>query len=176
MRTLRRSLRPLIICCLPDRARWSLKTARDLWVLPLVGDKKPMVVAQTEFEEYNARFPPDGRSIAYASDEPGQFEVYVQPFPGPGGKSLISTSGGTAPQWRRDGRELYYVTRGNLMAVPIGMNGPTVEAGTPVVLFPMPTADYAALPDGQSFLINMASDTSTPPITVVLNWKPPVRR
>lgn len=72
--------------------------------------------------------------------------------------------------------ELYYVTRGNLMAVPIGMNGPTLEAGTPVVLFPTPTADYAALPDGQSFLINMASDTSTPPITVVLNWKPPLRR
>jgi serine/threonine protein kinase len=155
----------------------SAKTGEDLWVLPLEGDRKPLAVAQTTFQEVNARFSPDGRWIAYATNESGRTEIHVQPFPGPGAKLQISTTGGNLPEWRRDGREIFYFGPGNrLMAVPVMLspNGTTLEAGPPVVLFAMrPGSEFAASPDGQRFLINtVPEDAATPPITVVLNWKP----
>ena len=85
------------------------KTGRDLWALPLQGDREPIPVVKTEFEERDGQFSPDGRWIAYTSNASGRVEVYVQPFPGPGGKWQISTAGGTEPRWRRDGRELFYL-------------------------------------------------------------------
>jgi serine/threonine protein kinase len=154
-----------------------VKTALDIWALPAGGDRKPFPVVQTGFEEYNGRFSPDGRWIAYESNETGPTEIYVHPFPGPGRNWQISTGGGTNPQWRADGREIFYRTPDNrIMAVPVALpaSGLSVEAGRPVALFSLrPGSAYLAAPDGQRFLINTPlGDPVTPPITVVLNWKP----
>ena len=114
------------------------KTQNDIWALSLT-DRKPFPLVQTEFEERGAKFSPDGRWIAYQSNESGQFEIYVQPFPGPGAKTRISTAGGAQVRWRQDGKELFYLALdGRLMAVSIRLpvSGPTVEAGTPAPLFP----------------------------------------
>ncbi len=109
------------------------------------------------------------------SNESGRNEIYVQPFPGPGGKSQISTNGGVGAQWRRDGREVFFRSPDNrVTAVPITIpaNGAAVEAGTPGALFSVrPGSEYATSPDGQRFLINMPLEaTATAPITVILNW------
>ena len=153
------------------------KTGEDIWALPLDGDRKPLPVAQTPFQEVNGRFSPDGRWIAYMLNESGRNEIHVQPFPGPGGSLQISTSGGSFPQWRGDGREIFYLAPDNrLMAVPVTLpvDGSTVEAGSPVALFATrPGSEVAASPDGQRFLINTSlEDAALPPITVLLNWKP----
>jgi Tol biopolymer transport system component len=152
------------------------KTAQDLWALPLFGDRKPLPVAQTAFQEVNGRFSPDVRWVAYVLNESGRNEIYVQPFPGPGARLQISTSGGNAPLWRRDGRELFYLGPDNrLMAVPISLpvNGSAIEAGAPVALFATrPGSEFAVSPDGQQFLVNTSLDDAAPPITVILNWRP----
>jgi eukaryotic-like serine/threonine-protein kinase len=154
----------------------SPKTERDIWALPLGGDRKPFAVVRTAFEERDARFSPDGRWIAYQSNETGRNEVFVQPFPGPGRNWQISTDGGTFAQWRSDGREIFYLARDNrLMAVPVKLDasGPAVDAGTPVALFPLrPGAVYAVTRDGQRFLTNTVTQEAAAPITVILNWKP----
>ena len=153
------------------------KTARDLWALPLGGDRKPFAVVQSAFEENNGRFSPDGRWIAYQSNETGPTEVYVRAFPGPGRNWQISTGGGTNPQWRADGREIFYRTPDDrIMAVQVAFpaNGASVDSGRPVALFSLrPGSAYIAAPDGQRFLINTPlGEPVTPPITVVLNWQP----
>ena len=162
----------------PD-GRWILfavqnpKTARDLWVLPTTGERKPVVIAESPYEESNARFSPDGRWVAYQSNESGRFEIYIQPFPGPGAKSQISTGGGAFPQWRHDGKELFYLGLDNrVMAQSVSLSGSRVEPGQAGALFSItPSGFYAASPDGQRFLIN---DITTPPapITILLNWMP----
>jgi serine/threonine protein kinase len=145
----------------------------DLWALPLDGDRKPFPVAQSSFDETNGRFSPDGRWIAFQSTETGRDEIYVQPFPGPGAKLQISSTGGSSPQWRRDGHELFYMGTGDhLMAAPIKlpMNGQHVEIGSPSILFTMrPGTQYEASPDGQRFLMNTLTEDAAP-ITVILNW------
>ena len=159
------------------------KTGLDLWVLPLFGERKPFPFVNTNFEESLGQFSPDGRGVAYTSNESGRFEVYVQPFPGPGGKWQVSTGGGIAPRWRRSGKELFYIAPdGKLMAVPIQAAGQTLEAGAPVALFQTrivggragiasQAQQYAVAPDGQRFLINIIADESTTsPITIVTNW------
>jgi dipeptidyl aminopeptidase/acylaminoacyl peptidase len=152
------------------------KTDRDLWVLPVTGGK-PLPVAQTPSAEQVGRFSPDGRWVAYSSSETGQSEIYVQPFPGPGGKVQISTgvmnlSGliGGGAEWRRDGREFFYLGLNNrVMAVPIAISGSTLKAGTPQALFTVATGGFLASADGQRFLVSTV--TAPPaPITVVLNW------
>jgi serine/threonine protein kinase/Tol biopolymer transport system component len=162
------------------------KTGSDLWALPLAGERKPFPVVQTSFEDMQGQLSPDGRWLAYASNESGRYEIYVQPFPESSGKWQVSTAGGTQPRWRRDGRELFYVAPDNqMLAVPIRLapNG-RAPAGAPVVLFPTrlasgagitpagfdSRAQYAVAPDGR-FLLNVdATDAVTSPITVVLNW------
>ena len=155
-------------------------TARDIWALPLEGDRKPFVLVQSAFEERDVRVSPDGRWIAYQSNETDRAEVFVHPFPGPGRNSQISTNGGLLPQWRGDGREIFYMPLDNrLMAAPVTLDATStsVDAGIPVALFPVrPGAAFAAAPDGQRFLINAPTDDATAsPITVVLNWKPKVQ-
>ena len=153
------------------------KTGSDVWVLPLDGDKKAYPLLQSPFNEFHARFSPDGRWFAYASAESGESEVYVQNFPPAGGKWQVSTNGGAQPQWRRDGRELFYVAGDRkLMAVDIKL-GTSMEMGTPVALFQTQVSAftspnrYAPTMDGQRFLINSTvQDASTTPITVILNW------
>lgn len=163
----------------------SPKTAYDIWALPLFGDRKPFPVVQTTFEERDAQFSLDGKWIAYQSNESGRVEIYVQPFPGPGIKTQISTTGGAQVRWRRDGKELFYVALdGRLMAVPIqlALKGGAIEAGTPLPRFATRIGgavqgfdkhEYVVSPDGQRFLMNTITDVATTsPITVILHWKP----
>ena len=161
------------------------KRSFDIWALPLNGDGKPFPVVETNFDDQNGQFAPDGKWIAYQSDDSGRVEIYVQPFPGPGSKWSISTNGGSQVRWRRDGKELFYVTlEGRLMAVPIQVASDTgaPEVGTPVTLFAPPLGaavqqadyrhQYMVSPDGQRFLVATVTEGATAPITVILNWKP----
>ncbi len=154
------------------------KTKWDLWVLPMPGDRQPFPFLQTEFNEQQAQFSPDGKWIAYTSDESGAPEVYVQTFPASGGKWRVSTGGGNQPQWRRDGKELFYIAADRkLMAVDVKL-GATFEAGVPKTLFSTRVLTltefrnhYAVTADGQRFLINsMIEEISATPISVVVNW------
>jgi eukaryotic-like serine/threonine-protein kinase len=163
-----------------------LKTGFDLWALPMDGDRKPFPVVRTNADERTAQFSPDGKWIAYQSDESGHFEIYVQPFPGPAGKFQISTKGGAQMRWRRDGKELFYIDLDDqLMAAPIqfASDGQSVQAGTPVQLFtthvggavqqnPAVLRQYEVSPDGQRFLMNTVVDGPAPPINIILNWHP----
>jgi serine/threonine protein kinase len=152
----------------------------DIWALPREGKEEPFPVVQTNFLEGFARFSPDGKWIAYDSNQSGRVEVYVQPFPGPGAPLLISTNGGAQARWRRDGKELFYMALDNrLMAVPITLaaTGAAVEA--PVPLFPVRMigpvqgdTKYMVASDGQRFLMDTVREEATSPITVILNWKP----
>jgi Tol biopolymer transport system component/predicted Ser/Thr protein kinase len=163
--------------------QYGATTARDLWLLPLTGDRKPVPYLQTRFEEYNARFSPDGRWMLYQSNESGRFQIYVQTFPAGGAKYQISSSGGEDAHWRRDGKELFYVAPDHqLMAVPIKL-GATVEAGTPQPLFPMlgiatqlsKSFVYEPSSDGQRFLVDAPAEgdqsAAAPPLTIVTNWQ-----
>ena len=153
----------------------------DLWVLPLEGDKMPRPFGQDKFRKVGATFSPDGKWVAYSSDESGQVEVYVQPFPGPGAKHQVSTSGGFRPIWRRDGKELFYVTTDRkLMAVELNTDS-TFGYSLPKPLFDTRIRGglraYAVSRDGQRFLINDLIESSGPsPITVVLNWTADLKR
>ena len=140
------------------------KTSLDLWLLPLEGDRKPIPYLQTPFDEQNARFSPGPsgapRWLAYQSNESGQNQIYVQGIPASGAKYQISTSGGIQPAWRRDGKELFYVsTDQKMMAVPI-MLGTSVESGTPQELFAKAgITAYAPSADGQRFLVNVPASS-----------------
>jgi hypothetical protein len=95
----------------------------------------------------------------------------VQAFPTPAGKVQVSTDGGVNPQWRGDGRELFYVSPDDrLMAVTIAAEGPGVESGTPMVLFAKPEGPYVASPDGRRFLVGATAEEASP-ITILLNWR-----
>jgi Tol biopolymer transport system component len=160
------------------------KTKVDLWVLPMdgtpggkPGERKPVPFLRTEFNEQNARFSPDGRWVAYESDESGRNEVYVRPFPaaeGGGGKWMVSQGGGVTPHWRGDGKELFYLALdGNIMAVPAAASASAFQPGTPAALFKTPAnavgGDVTA--DGKRFLLLVSGGEITPaPFTVVLNW------
>jgi Tol biopolymer transport system component len=156
-------------------------TKNDLWVLPLEADRKPVPFLRTEFDEPDGRFSPDGRRVAYVSDESGRYEVYVRSFspgppPSPGeGKWLISNNGGHNPMWRQDGKELYYIDLdGKLMVVSLSA-GSEFEAGVPKTLFQaLPRGDFAAWapsPDGKRFLFQIPETQEAAPFTVVLNWQ-----
>ena len=108
----------------------------DIWVLRL-SDRKAEPFLRTPFEEGGARFSPDGRWLAYVSIESGRPEVYVQPYPGPGGKWQVSIDGGTEPVWSRNGRELFYRSGNRMMAVETTMQ-PSFSAGKPRMLFEGP--------------------------------------
>jgi hypothetical protein len=155
------------------------ETRTDLWMVPAVGDSKPVPLLTSPYNEFQGQISPDGRWLVYASDESGRWEVYVQSFPELGAKRAISSGGGSEPQWRRDGRELFYVTaEGTLMAVDV-TSGSTLQAGRPSPLFRIPIPitgemnsrrnHYVASPDGQRFLVNAASDAQES-MTVLVNW------
>jgi dipeptidyl aminopeptidase/acylaminoacyl peptidase len=147
-----------------------------LWVLPLTGDDhKPTPYLQTESNASQARFSPDSRWIAYMSDESGKKEVYVRPFPAAsGGKWMVSKGGGTQPRWRRDGKELFYISADSkLMAVEVATASGTFQAGIPKVLFGAPiwgggaalnVTRYDVTADGKKFLINsLPMETTSAP-------------
>jgi eukaryotic-like serine/threonine-protein kinase len=151
----------------------------DIWVLPLFGDRKPFPLVQTAFLENSAVFSPDGRWIAYMSNEAGRPNVYVQPFPEGGARHQVSRDGGGQPVWRSDGKELFFIgPDGTMMAAPINATG-QFDAGVPRALFPaihpsaltLGTLQYSVTTDGNRFLINVRPQKSgVTPITVVVNW------
>lgn len=143
-----------------------------------VGEKgSDTVYLETTFNEGNARLSPDGRWVAYTSNQSGRSEVYVQAFPGPSGRSQVSTDGGTEPVWARSGRELFYREGDKMMAVAVE-SGPAFKAAAPRVLFSgryatvvWGEANYDVSPDGQRFL--MLRSEAQPPATelhLVVNW------
>jgi Tol biopolymer transport system component len=164
------------------------KTGVDIWALPLDPSGKPgkpFPVVQTGFDEQWGQFSPDGKWIAYQSDESGRHEIYVRAFPGPGNKWPVSTNGGTKVRWRHDGKELFYIAAdGRLMAVTIGTasNVNTMEVGTPVFLFTPPIGgaiqqgdfrpQYMVSANGQRFLVAAVKEGENSPIRVIANWKP----
>ena len=151
-------------------------TGYDVWILSL-SDHKAQPFLQTQFNEGAPEFSPDGRWLAYVSDESGRYEIYVQPFPGPGGKWQISTDGGTEPRWAGNG-ELFYRSGDKMMGVETTLK-PSFSAGKPKVIFEgqyVPTvatkASYDVTPDGQRFLMVKESkqESAATQINVVLNW------
>jgi len=154
-------------------------TGWDLWILPLFGDRKPRPFLQTPFNDAQGRFSPDGRWIAYISNESGRYEVYVTAFPGPGGKWQISSVGGTTiavwPRWRRDGKEISYLAPdGTLLAAAVNGQGARFEVGDVRPLFSPrsrgPRWPYDVSPDGR-FLVNAVVERGgSSPLLVVLNW------
>jgi Tol biopolymer transport system component len=149
--------------------------------LPLTGERQPVSLLEREstaVAQFWARFAPNGRWIAYTSSESGRNEVYVMPFPGPGGKSLVSTAGGTWARWRRDGKEMFYVeSNGRLMAAEIEVRESAVRVGPVRPLFQIRgmrqnfSYMYDVSPDGQRFLINtILQDAEMLPLTFVANW------
>ncbi len=149
---------------------------RELWTLPLFGDRKPAPYLQTGFDVTGGRFSPDGEWIVYESNESGKSEVYVSPFPASGGKLVVSTSGGSRPIWRRDGQEIFYLgPGGELMAAKVNRNGSALAIDVPRALFQAHTESflpsYDASADGQRFLVVTATQQKLPsPITLVANW------
>jgi dipeptidyl aminopeptidase/acylaminoacyl peptidase len=153
-------------------------TGQDLWIAPQFGDRKPFPYLQSPFNEQNGVFSPDGHWIAYVSDESGHDEVYVRAFPLSGGKWPISAGGGSEPNWRHDGTELFYLAANrNLVTVPVKAGQATFEPGTPKALFPVPgnlsrRRSYAVGSTGQRFLVSRpVREVTATPITVVTNWQ-----
>jgi len=168
-------------------------TGTDLWVFPMQGqsERKPRPFLQTPFTEAAPRFSPDGRWLVYSSNESGRSEIYVQPYPGPGGKWLISTEGGNQAVWARNGRALFFRSGDKMMAVDI-QTQPAFQAGTPRMLFEragylggQAAPDYDVSPDGQRFLMMKEGQqpeaaqrfstgagtlATTVQVHVVLNW------
>jgi Tol biopolymer transport system component len=144
----------------------------DLWIYPLAGDGKPYPILESRFNERHGRFSPDGRWIAYQSDESGQGEVYVRPFPGSGNRIQISSGGGRQARWSRDGRTLYYVTLDSkLMEIPITSNGSSLRPGTSRLLFPVPKdSEYELISDKRILLNQVIGNTSSLP-NIILNWE-----
>jgi eukaryotic-like serine/threonine-protein kinase len=156
-------------------------TREDLFVLPLDGDRKPYPYIQTRFDEYGARFSPDGRYVAYFSDESNA--IFVQTFPASGEKWQVSVeaAGGGHPEWRADGREIYYGSAGGLMAVEVSFSG-GFKAGIPQQLFTWESvasaASIAFIPnrDGSKFLIGVDEQTLDNRYSVLVNWPELLKR
>jgi serine/threonine-protein kinase len=164
----------------------------DVWILPLVGERKPQPFVQSKFGEGSGRFSPDGKWVAYCSTESGRPEVYVQPWPGPGPKIQISAEGGSDPVWRRDGRELFYRVGDKMMAVAVTTqvgfkaakpqllweghysHGMSSSCGPPGAT----SANYDVTNDGQRFLMvqDIDQDAVSTRVVVVLNFAQELKR
>jgi Tol biopolymer transport system component len=159
-----------------------VKTRRDIWVLPTFGDKKEYLLLNSAFDEQSPALSPNGRWLAYSSDETGAFEIYVQSFSADGklgaDKKRISTTGGSYPVWRRDDSELFFVAAdGQMMSSAVRIDGTEFEFGTPKALFKtrmMALINFHEVdvsPDGQRFLVGtLIGESKAPPPTVIMNW------
>lgn len=152
------------------------RTGWDIWVLRMGRERNLTAFVQTSFNEKGPRFSPDGRWIAYESDETGPTEVYLVPYPGPGRKVKISTDGGTSPVWARDGRALFYRNGDAMMGVPI-QTLPSFSPGRARLLFrrvsPYP---FDVAFDGRFLMIEDLPAPALGPLTVALNWHAELKR
>jgi Tol biopolymer transport system component/tRNA A-37 threonylcarbamoyl transferase component Bud32 len=164
----------------------------DIMTLPIEGDEKsgwkpgePKAFVNSTFAEITAAFSPDGRWLAYASNESGSYEVYVRPFPGPGGKWQVSTGGGAAPKWSRNGKELFY-TAGKIMVVTYTASGDSFRADKPQLWSPGQFSDrtgnynFELHPDGKRFAVLKAPGTeqaaAVNKVIIVQNWFDELKR
>ena len=152
-------------------------TGTDLWILPTFGERKPFPYLVTQFEEQLAALAPNGRWMAYVSDESGRGEVYVQAFPKPGGKQQVSVDGGLLPTWSSDGRELFYVhPGGRIMSVAIRADTASIDVGAPRALFTWPAEQFARFrgldvaPDGRFIMALEASQGASRVPALIFNW------
>ncbi len=154
------------------------KNRSDIWTVSMEGEPRPRPLLVTPFEEGEARFSPDGRIFAYKSDETGRSEIYVQTFPPSGAKWQVSPAGGRQPQWRSDGKELYYIDPDdNVTAVDV-RTSPVFSTGLPRALFKTRAYvmgegrnSFVPAPDGRRFLVLTNVTNPTPPtLTVLLDW------
>jgi eukaryotic-like serine/threonine-protein kinase len=157
-----------------------------LGVVPVVGERVSRFVSQTDFSQVDGRLSPDGRWLAYTSNESGAWDVYVQPFPSLDGKWRVSPDGGCCTRWRADGKELFYVSPDQrLMAVSIRADS-SFSAGTPAPLFQLhmlslplrySRQEYAVTAEADRFLVNTLVEPPIPsPITVILNFDAGLRK
>jgi Tol biopolymer transport system component len=153
----------------------SPKTSCDLWVVPLEGERKPYPLLETKFREWAPAISPDGRWLAYNSNESGQRQIYVMSFPEPSGKWQVSANGGYLPAWSHDGRELYFTNADNTRMMGAEIRpGATFQAGPPKELFPirMPSAQvrFDVSKDGRFLIPTITDESANVQITVVQNW------
>lgn len=158
---------------------------REIWVLPLEGERKPQLLLANQFDNSNGSFSPDGKYLAYVSNEAGRNEVYVMPFRNESRKWQISTGGGDSPVWERDGKQFFYRESGNIMGVDVRTQ-PAFTASTPRVIVPAKAIGdlqsgmdvFDVSPDGQRFLIHQQTSEAaqTTQINVILNWSEELRR
>ena len=153
------------------------ETSYHIWVLPLFGDGKPFPIVQTAFEERDPQISPDGKWMAYHTNESGRREVYITAFPGGGAKWQVSTNGGTSAKWRRDGKELFFLDPADkIVAVDVTASGNAVQLGVPHELFQTvgiqrEYGPFDVTADGKKFLLNSGNlKEGTEPMTLVLNW------
>jgi len=157
---------------------------REIWILPLFGDRKPFPLVQSQFDVLDPSFSPDCKWVAYTSSDPGQPEVYLTSFPDGARKYQVSTGGGVFPNWRADGKELFFLApqSANIVAVNVEQASQTLALGTPHALFQALTVGYrlgiyATSRDGQRFLVNGDTPTvSNTPLTLVLNWNAELKK
>ncbi|MGH9461028.1 MAG: TolB family protein [Vicinamibacteria bacterium] len=160
-------------------------TGFDIGMVRLEGEREPEMLLQTPFDEHTGMLSPDDRWLAYVSNESGREEIYLTPFPGPGGKWQISTEGGTEPLWSRDGRELFYRNGDKMMAVAISTE-PELAPGRPTLLFEgryrsgvaggNPVTNYDVARDGRFVMVRAEEGSGPTQINVVLNWFEELKR
>jgi Tol biopolymer transport system component len=168
----------------------SAETGPDVYVLDLANERKPRPFAQTRFAEGSPKFSPDGRWIAYTSNESGRNEIYVQAFPGPGAKLQVSVEGGTDAVWRQNGGELYYREGDKMMVAQVNTKG-SFQASKPIQLWTgryahglgsqcgppgTTSSNYDVSADGRRFLMIQTDEIAPAQINVVLNWTEDLKR
>jgi dipeptidyl aminopeptidase/acylaminoacyl peptidase len=146
-------------------------TGQDIWTLPMTGERKAVPYLRTTAGERGGRISPDGRWLAYFSNETGQDEVYAQSYPTPGHKVRVSPAGGQWPQWADGGRSLRYYNSGARVTIPM-TEGEELTPGTPhqVPLNLAGITGAASLPDGNLHLVSVATDRRPPDILLILDW------
>jgi len=159
------------------------KTKQDIWALPLFGDRKPFPLVNTQFSDVQPLISPDGKWVAYASNESGRFELYITSFPVPTSKLQVSTAGGQSPRWRYDGKQIFFVSDDrHIMAVDVGARGNSLVLGVPHAVAALtvnaPSSGLSSFgpvevsPDGKRLLVSMTKNASdaVEPATLVINW------
>jgi serine/threonine protein kinase len=155
----------------------------DIWAVPMKGNRTPFPLLQSPADERTAQFSPDGRWIAYESNETGPFEIYVRPFPGPGSSKRASIAGGSQPRWADDGELFYISPDSHLTVVSVKQQADRADLtlGVPTALFRVPTTstvqgglsfEYVVSADGEKFLVNTIVQQTAAPISLILNRKP----